>query len=414
MIEAPAVRTSVIVVSRHRPQALARCLVGISQLDHPNFEVIVVADPVGLAATEGLPIKQVAFDLANISAARNAGLAVAAGDVVAFIDDDAVPEPTWLSRLTAPFATPQVAAAGGFVRGRNGFSYQWRARRVDALGQDHPLQAPSDKVSLHPAPPAGAIRTEGTNCAFRRDILAALGGFDPAYRFFLDETDLNMRFARAGHVTAIVPGAEVHHGFAPSARRAPDRAPRDLHDVGASMAVFWRRHAPARADLAAAEARLIQNQRFRLVRHMIAGGLEPREVESVLKTLRDGLTEGKARALPALSPMPLAPPPFLPFPSALRPGRMIAGRFWQAAAKRRQAARAAADGAIVTLILLSPTARPHRMRFDPHGFWEQAGGLWGRSDRDAPTFAAWSFHSRIKREIARLSRCRPIDDGPGG
>ncbi|MCB2152739.1 MAG: glycosyltransferase, partial [Rhodobacteraceae bacterium] len=59
--------------------------------------------------------------------ARNLGLAAAAGEIVAFIDDDAVPEPRWLARLTAPFADPGIAAAGGFVVGRNGISFQWRA-----------------------------------------------------------------------------------------------------------------------------------------------------------------------------------------------------------------------------------------------------------------------------------------------
>ena len=74
--------------------------------------------------------------------------------------------------------------------------------------------------------------------AVRRDVLAALGGFDPAYHFYLDETDLNMRLAQAGHATALCPRALVHHGFAASTRRRKDRVPADLFDIGASWAVF--------------------------------------------------------------------------------------------------------------------------------------------------------------------------------
>ena len=41
---------------------------------------------------------------------------------VAFIDDDAVPEPSWLCRLVAPFEDPGVAGTGGYLRGRTGIS----------------------------------------------------------------------------------------------------------------------------------------------------------------------------------------------------------------------------------------------------------------------------------------------------
>ena len=69
-------RASVIVVSRHRAAALRRCLLALAQQDHPKFEVVVVADPAGVAAAQtlGLRLKILPFDEANISAARNLGL----------------------------------------------------------------------------------------------------------------------------------------------------------------------------------------------------------------------------------------------------------------------------------------------------------------------------------------------------
>jgi len=59
--------------------------------------------------------------------------------------------------------------------------------------------------------------------AVRRSVLADLGGFDPRFRFYLDETDLNLRLAARGLYTALVPLAQVHHGFHASARRRKDR-----------------------------------------------------------------------------------------------------------------------------------------------------------------------------------------------
>lgn len=394
---------SVIVVSRHRTEALKRCVVALSQQDHPQFEVIVVADPAAIAAMRvlDLPLKLIAFDEANISAARNLGLAQAAAPVVAFIDDDAVAEPTWLSRLTAPFADPQVVAATGFVRGRNGISYQWRACEVDALGQDHPLAIARD--SLHHGTPQRAVKTQGTNCAFRRDALLLVGGFDPGYRFFLDEADVNLRMAHLGP-TAIIPDAQVHHGYEASARRSANRVPLSLYDIAASTAIFLRRHAPE-ADLDQALKALSLREAGRIAGHRRAGRLDAQAETALLISLAQGWRDGLAQPLAALAPLPMPTALLQPLPSGPLPGQILAGRLWQ---KRRLTAQAAAaKGQITTVILLSPTARPHRHSFQPEGFWLQTGGLFGPSDRQGPRLRLISFRRRIADEIARIAPFRP-------
>lgn len=409
--------TSVIIVSRHRPAALSRCLIALAQSDHPCFEVIVVADPATLDMLAGgrfhRLIKTAACPEANISRARNIGLGRAAAPVVAFIDDDAVPEPTWLSRLTAPFADARVAAAGGFVRGRDGLSYQWKARTIDRDAVETPLAVTETGPSLHLPPPGQAIKTEGTCCAFRMTDLADIGGFDENYAFYLDEADVNMRLARTGRMTAIVPGAEVHHGFAASERRTAARVPLSLWDIGASMAVFLRRHG---GDTEGALERLRRDQRARLVRLMVAGGLVPGDVGRLMNTLEAGLADGLSRALRPLPPLAPAPDGFRPLPdTGPRAHDVFAGRFWQGAALARAARGAVAAGRIATVIRLSPTARPHRVRFAPDGYWEQAGGLFAAPDRAGPgrrpsRFSA--FSKRIERELARISACRPCGEPP--
>lgn len=237
-----SVSVSVVVVSRDRPDALYLCVLGLSQLQYSDFEIVVVADAKGLAAIEIFreQVKIVQFDEANISAARNMGISQSAGKIVAFIDDDAVPEPTWLTYLMAPFANKDVGAVGGFVLGRNGISFQWKARVIGPDGFTFSVDVDEIKATILTPPIGYAVKTEGTNMAVRRKVLIDLGGFDPAYHFYLDETDLNMRLAASNHRTAIAPLAQVHHGFAQSIRRRGDRVPSDLFDIGASWAVFQK------------------------------------------------------------------------------------------------------------------------------------------------------------------------------
>ena len=398
---------SVIVVSRHRAAALVRCLVGLTQQDHPQFEIIVVADPAGVGAVQamGLAMKTVTFDHANISAARNAGLAQACAQVTAFIDDDAVAEPTWLSRLTAPFCDPQVVASTGFVLGRNGISYQWQACLVDALGQDRPIEI--TETTLHHNTSKLAVKTQGTNCAFRRDAVLGIGGFDACYRFYLDEADVNLRMADLG-VTAIVPDAQVHHGFAASDRRRADRVPLTLYDIAASTAVFLRRHAPE-SDLTAALNDLTGREAARAKHHLVAGRIGTGEVAALMASLAAGWADGVQLALSEMPPLPPSFTPFLPLPATgPRAGQVISGRIWQRNRLMRDAVAAVAAGCIVTVICLSPTLRAHRMQFHTAGYWLQTGGLFGRSLRQGSRLRVIGFRRRIAQEVARIRRLRPV------
>ena len=404
-------QVSVIVVSRSRPGLLSRCLTGLGQLFYPAFEIIVVTDPAGIQAIAEMGwqgrIKVVGFDEANISAARNAGIEVAAGELIAFIDDDAVPEPSWLDYLAAPFADPAVVAAGGFVRGRNGISYQYRGALIAPTGEDAPLEL-SDEALFLPDPPLGhAVKTMGTNCAFRRKDVALIGGLDPVFRFFHDETDLNMRLKAPGKKTAIVPLAQVHHGYAASERRGADRAPHSLFEIGASSMVFLRKHAPAKSWAAALE-RLRAEQRKRLLRYMVSGGLEPRDIGRILQTLEAGIEEGKTRQIIPLPRLANSTAPFLAFHrkgATLHSGH-FAGRTWNRRRLRAQALASVAEGNVATIYRFSPTALYHDVIFAKDGYWLQKGGLFGRANRADPAFRLMSFNHRVSQEWRRVARLR--------
>jgi hypothetical protein len=382
---------------------------GVAQLQYSAFEVVVVACPEGMAEAEQLEVlpdtKRIAFDDANISAARNLGLINAAGEVVAFIDDDAVPEPLWLRHLVAPTARPDVAAMGGFVRGRNGISYQYKARTLDEQGTPQEVEIDPLQTTVLVPPQGRAVKTEGTNMAFRRDALVDIGGFDSAFHFFLDETDVNMRLARAGHATALVPLAQVHHGFAASTTRRDDRVPRDLYEIGASWGVFQRKHIP-QEDHAVHWATQCASERRRLLEHMVAGRLEPRDVRRLMNGLSAGYAEGQTRSFGATALARHAVLPFLPVASRRRSMRYEAVRGLRGAIALQAAAKRVVAGGIETVLILSRTALYHRVFFNADGVWVQQGGLFGRADRDEPLFRLTSVARRKAYEQARVALIR--------
>ncbi|MCC7319971.1 MAG: glycosyltransferase [Rubellimicrobium sp.] len=410
---------SVVIVSRWRPEALSLCLAGVGQLLHPAFEIVVVADGESIASLPGglrARIKTRSFDGANISAARNLGIGLAAGEVVAFIDDDAVPEPGWLARLARPLADPGVAGAGGFVRGRNGISFQWTGRLVDGHARHHPLP---DAPAIIAQRAGLALKTEGTCMAFRREALIALGGFDPALRFYLDETDLNLRLAATGARAALVPLAQVHHAFAPSERRRADRVAVSLHDVGRSLALFLRRHAGGADPARLAEE--VAERQAGLAAHRRAGRIDRAEGARLIATLHEGWEEGVAAPLGPLPLLPLRtdPPPFLRWQGAGDAGnagghRILSGRPRDRDRLTQEAIAAARRGEIASVFLFSTGVARHRIAFQPGGFWLQTGGLCGASLRSDPAFRPWRRRRRVARECALVASLRQYDPKSDG
>ncbi|MBV1868351.1 MAG: glycosyltransferase family 2 protein [Marinosulfonomonas sp.] len=409
-----ALTASVVVVSRGRPALLLRCLRSLSQMYYDAFEIVVVADAAGIDAVQGSDLsdrlKLVRFDDANISAARNLGLAQVSGDIVAFIDDDAVSEPTWLSYLMPAFEDPQVDAATGFVRGRNGISFQSRASTIDETMGVAPLELADASMVVFTGGPGRAIKTEGTNCAFRMSVLKQIGGFDPAFEYYLDESDLNIRLAHAGKRTAVVPNAQVHHATATSERRAFSRMPETLFQVGASVAVFLRKHAGS-ADHKPHVENAVATQRQQLLRHLVAGNCEPRDVARLLGTFVAGIASNYGRRVidpPAIVSAKSAFKNFKAAP-ALAVQQTISGRYFQAKRLRAQAKAAAEAGAVISLYLFSRTALRHRVSYHPDGYWEQIGGMYGRSNRNERPPIRTTIAKRVGQEENRIAPFRHPD-----
>ncbi len=412
---APAV--SVVVASRGRAAALSLCLTGLGQLRYHPFEIVVVADGEGRAAARehslGSRLKIIAFDEANLARARNLGIEAAAGEVIAFIDDDAVPEPDWLAELSRPFENANVDAVGGFVIGRNGIGLQWGGRSVDREGWHSDLPLGAEDVAT-PAPPVGgAIRTEGTCMACRRSTLEKLGGFDEAFRYFMDDTDFNMRLAGSGAVTALAPRARVWHHQAASSERNADRVPLSLFETGASTAAFLVRHVNPERFRAALVAHR-EAQRARLLRHMVSGGLVPGDVEKLLRSFDSGAAEGRCRdkSLGRISDKAAM---FSAIHDATfsGPREVLVGWSWQRKRLSADARQIVAGGGVAHVLCLSPGTLYHRRRFAECGFWLQTGGLFGRSHRDEPIVSVARLKSRARAEAEAGPLHKRFPSSPG-
>src|SRR5438874_6788038 len=119
---------SVIVNTLNRAPSLRITLASLARLSYKDYEVIVVngpsADDTERVLTEFAPSIRIGrCSDANLSISRNVGLRMACGDLIAFIDDDAVPCEAWLSDLVPQFDDPEVAGVGGFVVDHTGYAF---------------------------------------------------------------------------------------------------------------------------------------------------------------------------------------------------------------------------------------------------------------------------------------------------
>lgn len=250
---------SIIVNTCNRANLLRDALAGITALRHAPLEVIVVNGPstddtaAVLDAWNGR-IKRRDCPERNLSVSRNVGIAAAAGDIVAFLDDDAVPHPDWLGRLLPHYVDPTVGAVGGFTIDNTGLRFQARKTLCDRYGNAHHVSDFFDERPLSRPGTPFFPSLLGTNSTFRREALVAIGGFDHAFAYLLDETDVCLRLVDAGHRVLYEPSALVFHQFAPSHIRDERRIARTLYPSAVSKAYFVMRHGARHSMPRAAQA----------------------------------------------------------------------------------------------------------------------------------------------------------------
>ena len=283
----PTPTISIVVNTYNRAASLRVTLASLRQLDYPNFEVVVVDGPstddtAAVLAGYAGEIKAASCPQRNLSMSRNIGVGLAAGAIVAFIDDDAYPDPAWLDRLAEAYGDDEVGGAGGPVYDHTGAALQTKYLISNRIGQSTPLFEPNPGAWLN-VPGSNAFPTLlGTNSSFRRDRLVAIGGFDEEFEFFLDETDVCARMVDAGYVIRQLDDGFVYHKYLPNYLRGDNRVVRDRFPVVKNMCYFALKNAAAgssfhRACVALME--LVAGQRGDFVTKIGQGLLDPADLE---------------------------------------------------------------------------------------------------------------------------------------
>ncbi len=197
-------KVSVVVASYNGARTLDACLSSLTRLNYPDYEVILVddgsTDNTQEVAARYPSVRNVRQSNQGLSAARNAGIRAATGEVVAFTDSDCRADEDWLFYLV-----------GDMVRG--GFT---------GMG-GHNFLPPEDSavaaaVMASPGGPTHVMLTDqeaehipGCNMAFYKWALEEIHGFDPVFRKAGDDVDVCWRLQQRGHKLGFSSAGFVWH-----------------------------------------------------------------------------------------------------------------------------------------------------------------------------------------------------------
>jgi len=148
----------------------------------------------------------------GLSGARNSAIAVATGQVIAFMDEDAIAEPEWLANLATGFSTNNILGVGGAILPR------WVAPQPDWFPEEFNWVVGCTYLGM-PETTSAVRNLIGCNMAFRKEVFDQAGGFRSeigrvgTYPAGCEETELCIRSKQVNPNGVFIyePAARVHH-----------------------------------------------------------------------------------------------------------------------------------------------------------------------------------------------------------
>ena len=207
---------SIVIATRNRLSSLKRCVESIRAQDYPKerMELVIVSDGStdetpeylsALAAQEPW-IKVIAQTRGWQAHARNKGILLSSGELIAITDDDCVVTKDWLLSIASAMQNPKISGVGGHVQTAGNSLV---ARYIDHVRSlDPPLLPDGSPQMLITA-----------NACFRRGALEQIGLFDETFGAVSGEdTEMSLRMRRKGMKLKFVPACRVAHWFEPDVK----------------------------------------------------------------------------------------------------------------------------------------------------------------------------------------------------
>ncbi|MBA2260726.1 MAG: glycosyltransferase [Acidobacteria bacterium] len=248
---------TVIICTRDRAHELESCLTAVTQLSYPRFSVLVVDSASRGDATRDMAqrfnVGYLRLAAPGLSYARNQGARASSSEFVAYLDDDAVPCPGWLSALLSGFSEACVDAVTGRIMPlrveseaeQMSASTDRFLRRNDRVIFDRSLPNWFEVASF------GDIG-RGGNMAFRRSVFDSWNGFDErlgrgAPLVGGEELYAFSQLISGGSAIVYVPTAIVRHPYPASIKDLRSRRYQSIQSAAAYFAMLIaeeRKHWP--------------------------------------------------------------------------------------------------------------------------------------------------------------------------
>ncbi len=170
-----------VIICAYTEKRWPELVSAIASIQHqtlPPSEIIIVIDhnPDLLRRVQALEAEVIAIGNSGakgLSGARNSGWTRARGEIIAFLDDDAIAEPNWLENLAACYADPAVVGVGGKI------APLWETRRPSWFPEEFDWVVGCTYRGM-PTSNAPVRNVIGANMSIRRSALIAAGGFHEA------------------------------------------------------------------------------------------------------------------------------------------------------------------------------------------------------------------------------------------